>query len=558
VALFFIPALFDKFPFIIKNSPKSIRIKRRTLGLINFYVHSIRFGKRFRWVFVLLFILGFGVPVHWLPDTIENDTAWAVNYNKTFGSEWFKSEAKPVLSKAMGGTLRLFTENVFENSFYAEPAKTKLYIRGVMPEGCTVQQLNEAIKKMENMISSFDEIELFQTSIYNAQYGSLVIHFKEAYEFTGFPYYLKEELTSKSIQLGGLDWSVWGVGRGFSNALNSGYKNNNIVLEGYNYEQLYVFAEKLGAELSKNERVQDLGIAGSTGWNVKTLQEYYLGFNAEKLALNDIELNDFYVFLKNKLFGSNIKPVFQNGELQQVTLVSNKINDFNGNEIYKKNQQYQLVVAYNFIGPSALSKLVKDKQIDELKAHLPLGYSVREENYKGWWNKNDKKQYYLIFLVIGIIYFICSILLESLRQPLAIIGMIPISFIGVFLTFYLFDFNFDQGGFASFILLCGIVVNAGLYIINDYNQLLKTGRKSGRLKMYVKAFNHKIIPIMLTIISTVMGLIPFVWNGQNEVFWFSFAVGSMGGLLFSLIALLVYLPLLLTNSSLNNQAAIVP
>jgi multidrug efflux pump subunit AcrB len=273
--------------------------------------------------------------------------------------------------------------------------------------------------------------------------------------------------------------------------------------------------------------------------------------------------------------------------LQQVTLVSNKINDFNvwdlnnqpvtigdkqlklaslgsidkrktGNEIYKKNQQYQLVVAYNFIGPSALSKLVKDKQIDELKAHLPLGYSVREENYKGWWNKNDKKQYYLIFLVIGIIYFICSILLESLRQPLAIIGMIPISFIGVFLTFYLFDFNFAQGGFASFILLCGIVVNAGLYIINDYNQLLKTGRKSGRLKMYVKAFNHKIIPIMLTIISTVMGLIPFVWNGQNEVFWFSFAVGSMGGLLFSLIALLVYLPLLLTNSSLNNQAAIVP
>ena len=138
---------------------------------------------------------------------------------------------------------------------------------------------------------------------------------------------------------------------------------------------------------------------------------------------------------------------------------------------------------------------------------------------------------------------LCSIILESLSQPLAIIAMIPISFIGVFLTFYLLDINFDQGGFASFILLCGIVVNSGLYIINDYNILRKRRKAQAGLALYLKAFNYKIIPVMLTILSTVLGLVPFVMHGQQEVFWFSFATGAMGDLLFSLAAIFFYMPL---------------
>jgi multidrug efflux pump subunit AcrB len=131
--------------------------------------------------------------------------------------------------------------------------------------------------------------------------------------------------------------------------------------------------------------------------------------------------------------------------------------------------------------------------------------------------------------------------------------MIPVSFIGVFLTFYLFDFNFDQGGFASFILLCGIVVNAGLYIINDYNNFCRAKGISDSLQLYIKAFNHKIIPVFLTIISTVLGLVPFVWSGQNEVFWFAFAAGAMGGLIFSMVAVLIYLPLLLKLPAIKSK-----
>jgi len=36
-----------------------------------------------------------------------------------------------------------------------------------------------------------------------------------------------------------------------------------------------------------------------------------------------------------------------------------------------------------------------------------------------------------------------------------------------------------------------------------------------------------------------------VWGGQNEVFWFAFASGTIGGLFFSLLALMVYFPMFL-------------
>lgn len=79
--------------------------------------------------------------------------------------------------------------------------------------------------------------------------------------------------------------------------------------------------------------------------------------------------------------------------------------------------------------------------------------------------------------------------------------------------------------------------------MNDFNNLKRQYPNRDFQKLYFKAYNYKIIPVILTIISTIVGLVPFIWDGQKEAFWFSFAVGSIGGLVFSLIAIVVYLPL---------------
>jgi multidrug efflux pump subunit AcrB len=580
VALFLVPALMEHI-YLKKEKPISRKTLRRINKANGVYYRFICFEKRFRWAFFVLAILGFGLPISSLPDEIEIsdeptrwETKFASAYNKTLGADGFKANVKPILEKSLGGALRLFTEHVFEGSFYADPGRTTLYVRGRMPEGCTIHQLNEAVRKMEQYISQFDEVAQFETRITDYKNSAITIQFAGEAEKSSFPFLLKSQVESKAISLGGMDWSVYGVGKGFSNALNLDYKNSHILLTGYNYDQLFIYAEQLEAKLLENPRVEKTEITSSQGWRSNTRYEYNLQVDKNLLASYDLKYSDYTGSLFTQLYSRNLKPFYNQSELQPVVLVSSVNQEYNkwdfynipvqtsqgqkklsqagsiekeltGKSIYKKNQVYQVYLNYNFIGPAPLSKMVQEREIEAINQVLPLGYKAQKpENYWNW-NRKDKKQYYLLLLIIVIIFFITAILFESLLKPLAVISLIPISFIGVFLTFYFFDFNFDQGGFASFILLSGLVVNAAIYIINDFNNLISRKDKAYTIRTYLKAFNQKIVAITLTILSTVLGLIPFIWGGQKEVFWFAFAVGAMGGLIFSLVAIVVYLPLFL-------------
>jgi multidrug efflux pump subunit AcrB len=242
---------------------------------------------------------------------------------------------------------------------------------------------------------------------------------------------------------------------------------------------------------------------------------------------------------------------FINEPLKTTSGISVKMKDFStitrevtDNSISREDQQYVISVGYDFIGNYELGRIILDRNIEETSALLPLGYTAQSESYRFSWDQ-AKTNYLLVFLVIVIIYFICSILLESFRQPLTVISLIPFSFIGVFITFQIFKITPDEGVFAAMILLCGIVVNATLYILNDFNSIRRRKPALPVKVAYLKAFNGKIIPIFLTKLSTIVGLIPFLLTGKDERFWFALAAGTIGGLLFSMIGLLVYQPIML-------------
>ena len=573
VSLFLVPALMEN---LYRRKPKiaGFRQRRGIVRFTGFYCRFIGFEKRFKWAFIVLAILGFGLPVWMLPDRMEGQGKLETFYNKTLGNEKFKTDVKPVLEKILGGSLRLFNEHVFEGSFYSDPGKTTLYVRGSMPEGCTVHQLDEAVRKMEQYISRFEGVEQFETRVTGYNNSSITIHFTPDAEKSSFPFLLKSQVESKAISLGGMDWSVYGVGKGFSNALNMEYKNSHILLTGYNYNELYGFAEQLEKKLLENPRVDNTEITSSQSWHAASRFEYNLHVDKNLLAVQELNYTDFTGSLFTQLYERNLQPFYNQTELQPVVLLSDQNREYNkwdfyhqpvatgkgqkklslageiekqltGKSIYKKDQVYQVYLNYNFIGPGPLAQMVQERATEAINQVLPLGYKAHKPESFIYWNLKDKKQYWLLLLIIVIIWFTTAILFESLLKPLAVISLIPISFIGVFLTFYLFGFNFDQGGFASFILLSGLVVNAAIYIINDFNNLTEYKNRPNTIITYLKAFNQKITAIVLTILSTVLGLVPFVWGGQSEVFWFAFAAGSMGGLLFSFLAVLLYLPLFL-------------
>ena len=574
VAYYFIPALIFKIKLSKKTRSSRFNLTRKVVKFKKVYSYFIDYIRRplLKRSLIVVLILGFGIPLNLLPELIEGDTAISKLYNSTIGHKWFADNVRPTAEKVIGGSLYLFSSNIYDESVYTSPKETALTVKGVMPEGGTIEQLNTAIVIMEQYISSFKNIDFFETNIIDPRNSSIRIFFKNNGN-EAFPYDLKNKIETYAIQIGGVDWSVFGVGRGFSNALNSKGLENTIVLKGYNYDILHEYAQSFGEIILEDGKGRVSNISIGKGNNGESpLQEFNLVFKQDKLNLLNLSQSQAYEILESKLYSKRMNAFTGENKNERIQLISKDLSEFDiwslnneilsnpnrsikfgqfssfgkkrtGSTIHKLNQEYILNLSYKYIGTSKSSKFFRKYKIKEFSSKLPFGFKVEKESSSSSWNVKDKEQYYFLLVGVLIIYFICAILLESLVQPFIVISTIPISFIGVFLTFYTFNFNFDQGGYICFILLIGLSINASLYIINDFNNLRLKYPKRHMQTLFVNAFMSKITPIILTIFTTIVSLMPFLWDANQEVFWFSFAAGTIGGLIFSIIAWFIYLPL---------------
>lgn len=571
VALFFVPALIDKIG--LKRRKRKSRLRRLPVYFTFFYAWLIRQLCRWRVAVCILLVLLFGLPVFMLPDKIEDESRWAEWYNKTLGTTTYKEKVKPVVDKALGGSLRLFIQKVYEGSYFPENEEVVLYANANLPNGSTLEQMNELMKKMEIYLSQFKEIKQFHTSVYNARRASINVYFTKEHQRSGFPYVLKANIISKALQLGGGSWGVYGLqDQGFSNDVRENAGSFRIKMYGYNYDDLYAWAEKLKEKLLTHRRIKEVAINSEFSWWKDDYQEFYYKLNREHMAQEDVNAMQLFETIR-PIYGKDMEigRVLTDNGTEKIKLTSHQSHEYDvwamrylpygttekqyklselalvekgqmPQEVAKENQQYRLCLQYEYIGSSEQGNKIQKRDLEEFNAGLPMGYSAESDNNAWGWGSKENKQYWLLLIVIGIIFFTTSILFNSLRQPLAIIFVIPVSYIGVFLTFYWFRLNFDQGGFASFVLLCGITVNASIYILNEYNSIRRRLPHLAPLRAYTKAWNSKIIPIFLTVISTILGFIPFMVGTEKEAFWFPLAAGTIGGLIMSVIGVFIFLP----------------
>ena len=582
VALFFVPALIEKIGlkkrkrrrtqsrfFLLRASLP----RRITVYFTRFYGWMIRKLCRWRVAVCILLILLFGLPVFMLPDKVEGEGRATEWYNKTLGSSTYKEKIKPIVDKALGGSLRLFIQKVYNGSYFTRNEEVVLYVYANLPNGSTLEQMNELIKKMEIYLSQFKEIKQFQTSVYNARRGNINIYFTKEHQNSGFPYTLKANIISKALQLGGGSWGVYGLqDQGFSNDVREGAGSFQVKMYGYNYDELYGWAEKLKAKLLTHRRIKEVIINSYFSYWKDDYQEFYFNLNRERMAQENINANILFSTIR-PIYGKNMEigsVVAENGS-EKIKLSSKQSQEYDiwamqyfpygtddkqyklselatmekgqmPQQVAKENQQYRLCLQYEYIGSGEQGNKILKRDLEEFNKELPMGYTAQSERESWGWGKKDNKQYLLLLVVIAIIFFTTSILFNSLKQPLAIIFIIPVSYIGVFLTFYWFKLNFDQGGFASFVLLCGITVNASIYILNEYNAIRRRHPRMSALRAYTKAWNAKILPIFLTVVSTILGFIPFMVGTDKEAFWFPLAAGTIGGLVMSIIGIFFFLP----------------
>ncbi len=586
VAFFFVPALLEKLPLENKGTVRnSMARKRRLVFRTQHFTRTVIWGRKHRWVYIISIVLLFGLPIQMLPGRVLHksnsdfpelqeglDKGGLVGlYNSTVGSRWYQRN-KLWFELALGGSLNIFQKynNVRRHVGREEERPEKvLHIQAQMPEGCNVQQLNSVVVEMENWLRQFDQISMFSTRLSGTQ-GTIDIHFKEEFMHSGFPQELKQLMWQKAMGYGGASWYIPSLDandRPLSNSMRQDSWTYNIKMYGYNYDLLYRYAQDLIDSLKLNMRVTDAGFASDYYSYVPS--EYCIDYDEQKIAESGINLYRYYSYLGEQLYNSRVARVYHDGGAVPVRLVSSKTDYFDlwhikndlvdidsiktrldnvgsitkqqtGMDIERHNQEYVINVGYDFIGSNDIQFGMEMGIRDKFNRYLPMGFRLDSSNY--FMNMENRRQRTaLIFVVILVIFMICATLFESLLEPLSILLLIPVSFIGMFITCPIVGAASDQGIFAAMIMICGITVNAGIYLTSEYRTICRSNGQYG-LRNYVRAFNRKIVPIMLTVVSSALGLIPFLLDGQDSQFWFSFAVGVMSGMLFSVIAIVLVMP----------------
>ena len=564
---FLVPALVDVFG---QDGPhhRHHHALRRLASLRALYGRYIAWGTHHRWVYIVALVLSFGLPVYLIPQEhtlSESDTGIGATI-----ARWKPySSHRNTINTWLGSLSGLFARSLARADMHREPIRTILSIRAGMPEGCTVAQLDIVVRQMENFLSQFEGIESYTTSVRSYNDASIEVRFRPDVEHTSIPSEIKARATSAAINFGGANWSVVGVNESyFDNNIVTDHKPNRITLIGYNYNKLRDYADLLVERLSENKRVTAPEVWAGALWG-RPQTELYVHYNRQALAASNVSINSYYNALTARLWSSSAGTVHGPDGSDQIVVRSSDADDFDlwhmaakpiavdstrislqgiggidrrrtSIDINRENQVYSIAVCYDFIGSWQLSRRLSEETVSWINHEvLPIGYKAVGQS-GGWQDTQRRHHLWLLFLITLVIYAMLAIAFESLRSPFAVILMIPESFIGLFLVFGLSDFSFDQGGFAALVMLCGITVNAGIYLVCEYKAFKRQG-----LEAYKRAFSAKITPISLTIISTTLGLLPFLSDGPTEVFWFDFAIGTIGGLSMSVVALLFFLPVFL-------------
>lgn len=570
IALLFTPAVYSLLFKRRMGKGRKLtlpQLRRRGRGMVA-YARTIAFMAKHRKAFVVGLVLLFGLPVFYLPAKWEGQE-W---YNSTIGSTHYQETIRPYVDKALGGSMRMFVRGVFEKSSYREAARTRLYVNAHLAFGNTLEQMDFIIREFEAYLKGVEGIDKFVTTVNSGQNARIEITFKEAYETSALPYRLKGKLAMKSTDWSGVRWNIYGVGQGFyTGPGGEGIPSFRAELRGYNYSELEKQAEILASKLLSHRRIQEVNTNERLSWGEQKTEEYVLEFDQQQLALSgtnqyeivnalqDMSLHEqpsMYLEVDDDRYGMVVREKqssrFSRFDLENSSLITGedrivKVSglgslqkEFTTNALHKEDRQYIRLVSFEYMGSAKFGGEYLDEVLDEMKASMPIGYTASRQTYS--WNYDQaKRQYGLLLVLIVGIFVICSLLFENFKQPLYIIFIIPVSFIGLFLIFSLFDFYFDQGGYAAFVMLGGLAVNAAIFIVNDLNN--RQGKHYNR--NVLKAVAGKATPILLTILSTCFGLIPFVMEGQNEIFWFSLAIGTIGGLVFSMVGVFLALPVFL-------------
>ena len=211
-------------------------------------------------------------------------------------------------------------------------------------------------------------------------------------------------------------------------------------------------------------------------------------------------------------------------------------------EITRVGQQRVALVSANLAqGKLDKAVAVANKVLNETQLPLSLNASVTGQSED--MQNSFRSLQFALALAVFMVYLVMASQFESLLHPLLILFAVPLAGAGSVYGLWLTGTPLNVVVFIGLIMLCGIVVNNAIVLVDRINQLRRQGME--KQLAIIDAAKTRLRPIVMTTLTTILGLLPMAFGlGEGAEIRTPMAITVIYGLLFASLLTLILLPVL--------------
>ncbi len=182
------------------------------------------------------------------------------------------------------------------------------------------------------------------------------------------------------------------------------------------------------------------------------------------------------------------------------------------------------------------ARLAIAKQIEQIP--LPDGYTLQWQGEKAASDESMKYLFQNFPLAIILMIAILIMLFKDYRKPLIIFCCIPLIIVGVVAVMLLTGKVFNFVAIVGTLGLIGMLIKNGIVLMDEITLQINNGVEP--ITALIDSSQSRLRPVMMASLTTILGMIPLL----SDAMFGSLAASIMGGLLFSTLITLIFIPIL--------------
>ncbi|WII70865.1 efflux RND transporter permease subunit [Bdellovibrio sp. 22V] len=471
----------------------------------------------------------------------------------------------------IAGTLIFFgslgTIAFIPKTFLPSPDNGEFMVNIELPVGSSLMATSKFTEEVEKVFEGDKAVDIILAIVGNtnneSNKSSLFVRLVERKNRSMTTTDYKETLRKKlekfngksSVQIGDID------------AVGSGEKPLNVIIQGENLEDLNAYATKLVEKMKKIPGLVDVDTNFRSG-----KPEFHVVFDRKKSEAlgvstvvaggelrNRTEGNEQAIFREDGIdykIRVRFEEAFRDLRTQfATTLVPNSNYNmiplpriakgeeaFGYSQINRQNKGRYIQVSGNLAKGGALGTISTEiERIVKKELPPPPGIDFSFRGQADDFKELIENMLLAIFLGVTFIYLVLASLYESFITPFSILLALPLAMTGAFLALLIFGKTIDIFSLIGIVLLLGVVAKNSILLVDYTNQLIHEGLE--RNAALLKACRTRLRPILMTSLALISGMIPIA-IGLNEASAMrtSMGIAIIGGLVSSTLLTLLIVP----------------